>query len=282
MREFVEILLVLSVVVMIGAIVLVYCTRKPGRHEHAEWLTSVLIAHKGIHDGNIPENTIASFSKAVAFGKPIELDLSMTKDKQIIVFHDKKLTRLFGIDSNIKDMTTGELNTLKFPNSTETIPLFRDVLQLINGKVPLIIEIKNEGKVGEMEQKIFDELKSYTGKYAIQSFNPFSVKWFRVNAPEVIRGQLSGNFIVSDYEVKNAGITRLPWIQRFLLSNLLLDFESKPNYIAYEIQHTEVKTFRKLKKLGVPVLGWTVQNREEYQKFKDICDNLITDTYDLN
>jgi glycerophosphoryl diester phosphodiesterase len=147
--------------------------------------------------------------------------------------------------------------------------------------VPLIIEIKNEGEVGRMESSVYDLLKRYQGRYAIQSFNPYTVKWFRKNAPGVLRGQLSGSFIVSDDDVEYAGTSRLPWHKRFLLSHLLLNFISRPNFIAYEIEHSDRGTFKSLKKLGVPVLAWTVRDKAEYQMLKDICDNFIVDTFDI-
>ncbi|NLY43165.1 MAG: glycerophosphodiester phosphodiesterase [Clostridiaceae bacterium] len=231
---------------------------------------------------SIPENTISAFARAIEKGYIIELDVSMTKDKRLVVFHDKKLKRLFGIDSYLMDMNYEDLQKLEFPNSKGKIPLFRDVLDFVNGRVPLIIEIKNEGKVGEMESMVYEELKGYPGQYAVQSFNPFTLSWFRKNAPDVLRGQLSGSFIVSDYEAEYAGTTRLPWYKRFILSNLLLNFESRPHFIAYEINNTDVKTFKKLRKLKVPVLGWTVREIAEYEKVKDVCDNFITEIFELN
>ncbi len=245
------------------------------------WLTGKYIAHKGLHNDKIPENTIAAFNQAIAKGYPIELDVSITKDKQLVVFHDKKLKRMFGINTYLKDTTYKQLAGLKFDNSNERVPLFSTVLAEVDGQVPLLIEIKNEGKVGEIEALIYKELKNYKGRYAIQAFNPYSVKWFRTNAPGVLRGQLSGSFIISDYEAEYQGTTRLPWHKRFLLSNLLLNFESRPNFIAYEVKYADHNKLAELKKLGVPVLGWTIQDQGTYQKVKSDCDNFIVDTVEL-
>lgn len=254
---------------------------EPVRSNRTDWLTAKLIAHKGLHSDKIPENTMAAFNEAITRGYPIELDVSMTKDKQIVVFHDKKLKRLFGVDGYLIDKTYQQVVELKFPGSTERIPLFSEVLNLVDGKVPLLIEIKNEGEVGEMESLVYKELKNYNGQYAVQSFNPYSVKWFRNNAPGVLRGQLSGSFIISDYEAEYAGTTRLPCYKRVLLSNMLLNFQSRPNFIAYELEYADSNTFLKLKKLGVPVVGWTVKDRAMYRKMKNDCDNFIVDTFDL-
>ena len=204
----------------------------------------------------------------------------MTKDKKLVVYHDKKLKRLFGLEAYLSEMDYSELAELRFANSPEKIPLFEEVLALVNGQVPLLIEIKNEGAVGELESKLYDQLKSYSGQYAIQSFNPYSVAWFRKNAPEVLRGQLSGSFEVSDYDVEYAGTTRLPWYQKILLSNLLLNFESRPNFIAYEINNN-IDKLNILRKLDVPVLGWTVKSVEEYESVKSVFDNFIVEEFAL-
>ncbi|MHC1719390.1 MAG: glycerophosphodiester phosphodiesterase family protein [Clostridiaceae bacterium] len=256
----------------------------PVDSSRTSWLKNAVIAHKGIHydSQGIPENTVPAFEKAIENNCAIELDVSLTKDNKLIVFHDRKLKRLFGIEDLTQDKTYVELELLKFANSNEKIPLFSDVLTFVNGRVPLIIEIKNESEVGKIESMIYDELKDYRGAYAVQSFNPYSLKWFRQNAPEVLRGQLSGSFIISDYEHEYAGTTRLPWYKKFILSNLLMDFESKPNFIVYETENVGNNTLEDLKKLGVPVLGWTIDNKEEYQKVKKYFDNFVVETSYLN
>ncbi|NLZ43443.1 MAG: glycerophosphodiester phosphodiesterase [Clostridia bacterium] len=243
------------------------------------WLSGRLIAHRGLHDGNktIPENSIPAFSAAIERGFIIELDVAMTKDKKLVVYHDKKLRRGLGVDQYLHELTYEELSQYKIFGFGETIPLFHDVLVFVDGRVPLLVEIKNEGKVGEMESLIYEELKDYQGEYAIQAFNPFTLNWFRKNAPEVIRGQLSGSFVVSDYEVEYAGTTRVPWYQRFLLENLLLNFLSRPHFIAYEVDHATNARLRSLRKLGVPVLGWTIREKAEYEEAKGKFDNLIVD-----
>jgi len=260
------------------------CAKKAERvsADRTKWLTSTLIAHRGMHSEseNIPENTLSAFARAIENGYIIELDVAMTKDKKLVVYHDKKLKRLFGLEAYLSEMDYSELAELRFANSPEKIPLFEEVLALVNGQVPLLIEIKNEGAVGELESKLYDQLKSYSGQYAIQSFNPYSVAWFRKNAPEVLRGQLSGSFEVSDYDVEYAGTTRLPWYQKILLSNLLLNFESRPNFIAYEINNN-IDKLNSLRKLDVPVLGWTVKSVEEYESVKSVFDNFIVEEFAL-
>ena len=243
------------------------------------WLHSALIAHRGLHDNNqeIPENSMAAFKGAIEKGYIIELDVAMTKDGKLVVYHDKKLRRGLGVDQYLHELTYDELTKYKLFGSTETVPLFSQVLTMVAGRVPLLIEIKNEGKVGDLESLLYEKLQSYQGQYAIQSFNPFTLQWFRQNAPEILRGQLAGSFEVSDYDVEFAGTTRLPWYKRLVLENMLLNFISRPQFISYEINNTSTARLKTLKRMGVPLLGWTVKTKAEYLEAKEIFDNLIVD-----
>lgn len=245
------------------------------------WLTSKLITHRGLHSEGIPENSMSAFKASVEKGYPIELDVQLTRDEKLVVFHDKKLKRIFEQDIWLKDITYQDLSKFYFSNSKETVPLFTEVLSMVNGKVPILIEIKNEGSVGNLESILYSQLKSYKGDYAVQSFNPYSLKWFRENAPEVIRGQLSGNFLVTDYDVEYAGTTRLPWYKKFILSNFLLNFQSRPNFIAYEIKHTSENKLISLRKFNIPVIGWAVDDKEEYLRTRDYFDNFIVNTVNI-
>lgn len=275
--------IILLVLVIAGAGFLSYArTGVPVDAQRTAWLESELIAHRGIHvDPAHPENSLAAFAAAMDQGHPIELDVSETKDGQLVVFHDKYLKRIFGLDVWLKDLTQAELAQLNFSGTAATVPLFSEVLSFVNGRVPLLIEIKNEGEVGGLESKLYDQLKDYGGEVAIQSFNPFSVKWFKDNAPEILRGQLAGSFIVTDYEAEYQGTTRLPWYKSLLLSNLLLDFLSQPNFIAYETENVETGDLQGLKRLNVPVLGWTIDSQAEYDKVKPYFDNFICNTVEI-
>lgn len=246
------------------------------------WLESDMITHRGLHDNQaIPENSLTAFKKSVENGYIIELDVQLTADNQLVVFHDKKLKRIFGQEGYLKDTTYAELMRLKILDSAEVVPTFKQVLETVDGAVPILIEIKNEGQVGPTESLIYAELKDYQGHYAVQSFNPYSLQWYRDNAPEVLRGQLSGSFIITDYEADYAGTTRLPWYKRVLLSNLLLNFTSKPNFISYETENVDDDTLAGLRELDVPLLGWVIDDQAEYDRVKPYFDNFIVNTVDL-
>ena len=161
-----------------------------------DFLKNKPIAHRGMFNKNegIPENSMPSFEKAINEGYIIELDIHLLKDGKIVVFHDDDLERMTGVKKKIKDCTYNEIKEFKLNGTNYTIPLFLDVLNLVNGKVPILIELKYDRKNGELERELAKILTDYKGDYAVQSFNPCSVNWFKRNLPEVPRGQLSSNY----------------------------------------------------------------------------------------
>lgn len=230
-----------------------------------EWIKSTPIAHRGLHDEFSPENSLAAFNKAIEAGYAIELDVHLSSDGVLMVFHDYTLGRMTGCKGDIRKLHSAFTNSLTLLESEEHIPTFSEVLSLVEGKVPLLIEIKNEGKVGDLESTLFAALKEYRGDVAVQSFNPFSIAWFAKNAVEIPRGQLSGGF--ED--------TTLAWYKKFLLSNLLLNGVSKPHFIAYESQKIPnlATGLARLKK--IPLLAWTLRDEEEQQRVEKHVDNVI-------
>ncbi len=243
------------------------------KDSQTNWLIEMPIAHRGLHSNDplCPENSSAAFERAINAGYAIELDVHLLSDGKLAVFHDDNLARMTGIDKPIIACTSNEIRNMKLLHSEHGIPMMDDVLKLVHGKVPLLIEIKNKGKVGNLEQKLLDGLKDYQGKFAIQSFNPYSVKWFKINAPHILRGQLSGSF---DNE-------NLAFYKKFLLTNLLLNFESRPGFIAYEIKELPKGIVKRLSGRGLYVLGWTAKNEEEYKYALKYCDNVIFEGFKL-
>lgn len=149
------------------------------------------IAHRGLHSELVPENSLTAFRLAVEKCLSIELDVRLTKDCRIVVFHDNDLMRMCGIEGKVFDYTYEQLSAFKLKNSDEKIPLLSEVLKIVDGKVPLLIELKGGAPFGELESRVDHMMKKYKGEFAVQSFNPFSVMWFRFHSPKVTRGQLS-------------------------------------------------------------------------------------------
>lgn len=235
--------------------------------ENLNFLTDKLIAHRGFHNEENPENTIGAFKRAIEHNYAIELDVQMLSGGEIVVLHDNKLSRLCGIDKYVSNCTYNEIKDLKVLQSNYSIPLLKEVLEVVNGQTPLLIEIKNTLRVGEIESKVYEILKGYNGEFAIQSFNPFTLEWFKNNAPEVIRGQLSSYFKGED----------LSFIKKVLLKKLRLNKISSPHFISYNAENLPN---RYCNKCALPVLAWTVKNQEEYLKLIKFCDNVIFENFE--
>lgn len=234
------------------------------------WLVETPIAHRGFHDKNNPENSLAAFARAIEKGYAIELDVQLLADETVVVFHDDSLARMTGNDGYIKYLNKEDLKALSLKGTKETIPTLEEVLRFVDGRVPLLIEIKNKYKVGKLEQKVIDLLKNYKGKYAVQSFNPFSLGYFRQHAPQILRGQLAGY-------LKNE--KSLSWISKFLLKRMRFNKKvSQPDFIAYEAAALPNRFVRKYKNL--PLLAWAIKSKEEYLKIVKYCDNIIFEKFD--
>ena len=226
------------------------------------WLLSRPIAHRGLHNEEIPENSIASFSLAIEAGYPIETDVRIIDDGTVVVFHDDKLARMTGKDGYCSNLTKNDLDEIRLGKSDEKIPSFEAFLQFVNGRVPLLIEIKNDNKVGILENKVLQLLRSYNGEFAVQSFNPYSLEHFKQNEPGILRGQLSCVF-----DKKDVG-----FIRRWLLSRLKLNKVSCPDFISYGFWGLPNKY---VSKTELPVLAWTIRSQTDSDKVADYCDNII-------
>ena len=221
--------IVIALIIIIGLYLL--CLRpNTGRRQAMKAFWDMNIAHRGFFDNeDVPENSIPAFLAAVEHGYGIELDVRLTKDGQTVVFHDATLLRVCGVAKKVSECTYEELRSYALIGSNERIPLFSEVLKVVDGKVPLIVEIKaSEGYVRTTE-KVAEELDGYKGRYCIESFNPLVVRWFRKHRPQVIRGQLSTNYF-KDRMGKTV-------IDRFVMTNLLFNFWSRPDFIAYNHKH---------------------------------------------
>ncbi len=225
------------------------------------WLYTLPVAHRGLHGKDVPENSLTSFRLAMEAGYAVETDLHLTKDGVLVAFHDDTLTRMTGAEGNIKEKTYAELAGLTLANSQEKIPTFDEMLNLISGKVPLLIELKSNGEKG-LEKAVCNRLKTYNGAYALQSFDPFILRRVKKCAPEMLRGQLS-----SFFEDQKFGF----W-KRLLLKRMFFNFLTKPNFISYNAQNLPYPPAQKKEK---PLLCWTVRTEDVAQKMKTLGGNLI-------
>ena len=236
-------------------------------------LLGVHYAHRGLFDNesNAPENSLNAMRKAVEAGYGIEFDVQLSKDDVPVVFHDATLKRMCGVDGNVWDYTVEELQKMKLAGSNETIPTLKQVLEVVDGKVPLIVEYKMDRvdtKVCELGNAI---LEKYNGVYCIESFHPFAVKWYREHRPDVVRGQLSQDFSKTDYK----------GIQYWAMTYLLLNFLARPDFIAYNHKDKEIFSRRLCAQLGALSVAWTIKNKKQYEEAKQDFDLVIFDSFIL-
>ena len=236
---------------------------------YESWIVKSPIAHRGLFGENIPENSLSAFKQAIKNKLPIEFDVSFLADGTPVIFHDEKLARMTGQDGFISNCTYSDVSTFRLQGTKEKIPTLAETLELVDGKVPLLIEIKNYGKVGPFEKAVWKELARYRGEYAIISFNPYSLEWFKENAPKVKRGQLA-SFFRDD---------KITGVKRYALKRMLLNKKiSEPNFVVYNSQDMPNKYLKKY--YGVmPVLAFTIKNEGEERRLKGFCDNIIFDSY---
>lgn len=181
-------------------------------------------AHRGLHtaDKTVPENSLAAFEAACHAGYGIELDLQLSKDGEVVVFHDDDLKRVCGVEGRVDGFLAAELQQMKLEKTGESIPLFTQVLALVDGRVPLIVELKMGPRNNLLCQKAQEILSDYQGAYCIESFDPRIVRWFKKNAPQVFRGQLAA----APSQLNNG-------LSGFLVGTLLCNFLGRPQFIAY-------------------------------------------------
>ncbi len=267
------------IILVIGIIVLYLFTIFPRLSRKRDMLRyhHTMFAHRGYHcaQKGIPENSIKSFRAALARGYGIEIDLHLTKDGQLVVFHDDTLERMCGRPDTIEDLTYEELKSCHLLDTTETIPLFTDVLTLVRGRVPLLIELKIPGSSTQICEETFRALKEYQGPYLIQSFNTMGIRWFRLHAPHILRGQLSSNLTGED-------LTEA-WIFRFMVKHLMTNFLGRPDFISYNLNDLPIANVWILQYIfRVPVAVWTLRTPDmlatgkkhfDMQIFEKPCEN---------
>lgn len=233
---------------------------------------NVLIAHRGLHGEGVPENSLLAFGRAVTAGYGIELDVQITADGRVVVFHDKTLERVCGDKRKMNALTYAELQKLRLMGTDERIPLLSEVLEMIGGKVPIIIEIKPRGSSRGLMPSLDKVLKGYNGIYCVQSFNIAPLIWYRKNRPEILRGQLS-----TKYHRDKLGV---PFPASFILTNLMMNFATDPDFISYNFRHENQFSFRLCRKLyRSRNAAWTIRSQSELDSLSDDFSIIIFDSF---
>ncbi len=230
------------------------------------WLTSAPFAHRGLHGPGAPETTLAAFERAIAAGYAIELDVQMLGDGELVVFHDNDLARAAGSARALIDEDRHSIRQYHLFETSERIPTLADVLALAAGRVPLLVEIKNRPLRPGIESAVYAQLTRYAGPFAVQSFQPLTVAWFRRHAPAMIRGQLAG-------ALRYPGISR---VERLASRYLCTIAWSWPDFVNYELAALPNAWAQWItRSAAMPLLCWTVRSEEELQKATSLGLNYV-------
>ena len=234
-------------------------------------LAGVDYAHRGLWNLRRPENSLSAFRVAVEAGFGIELDVHLTADGQLVVYHDFTLQRMCGQSGRIEQLDLATLRTCRLNGTGEPIPTLDEVLVLVKGQVPLILELKVAGNAAALSRAVYQRMQRYHGSWCMESFSPLAPLWFRVHAPEVIRGQLVYNH--------SGQPDRKPW-RRLLdafVASMVGNVLSRPDFIACEGDARCLNSLpmRLLSPLRPNLMCWTIRSPEEMDRLRPLCDTQI-------
>jgi glycerophosphoryl diester phosphodiesterase len=238
-------------------------------HDH-RWLRERPIAHRGLHSDakGSPENSLLAFSEACRRGFPIELDVRLTRDGRIAVAHDSNVKQPTGVKKRISDMTVKQLREVRIGGTKERVPLLEDVLALVNGQVPILIEIKNRGISKNLEVRVIDMIESYSGQIALESFNPLSISYLRHREVAYPLGQVVGSL-------------KLPkFMRRVILKSLATKVLAKPDFLALKLDELSRAAVERWKQQGITVIAWPVKSEADEEYALKLADNFIFSGYE--
>ena len=232
----------------------------PGGHKNVK-IAKKGYAHRGLWNAERPENSMSAFRAAKELGFGIETDVQLTKDKIPVLFHDDTLTRVCGAEKKVSELTYDELQAYSLSGTDEKIPTLTEFLELIDGRVPLLIELKGVTLDTELCDVIAPMLDSYTGEFVVESFNPFLLKRMKELRPSIARGQLVTSLNKRKMKEQSA-------IKNYALAAMLTNFLSRPNFIAYDMNYPKtLAIFVTTKLFGAPKCVWTVDKNDDYVKY---------------
>ncbi len=245
--------------IVIAVLIILYIYALSGRVGFADFsdFKKVRFAHRGLHGNGVPENSLWAFKRALDRGYGIEFDVHLMADGELAVIHDHSLKRTTGEDINIEDLNLEELGNYRLEGTAEKIPTLKEVLELYEGKYPLIIELKPTAEnVDKLCLNTAYLLKSYKGKYCVESFDPRCVRWFKKHSPQIIRGQLSQNYFKS----KNKKISLF---YQIIMTLLLTNFITKPDFVAYRFSDRNALSFKICTNFHkLQGVSWTIRGEE--------------------
>lgn len=266
-------LIALGGFVLLAALMGLYMIWPGGRRKEMKRFTEVKYAHRGMHTEGVAENSLTAFRRAKENGFGIELDVRLSKDGELVVFHDDTLTRVAGVEGRVLDYTAEELSKMSLSGTSDGIPTFRQVLELIDGAVPMLIEIKMGTDESGVAEKFLEVIEGYKGEYIVESFNPLALRTVRKRRPDILRGILS-DLYMKDPKYEGKLIYRLS-------QDLMLNFIMRPNFIAYSKRGYYKPTLKILGRIfRTPLITWTVKSKEEEREaYEHGFDTVIFEDY---
>lgn len=247
-------MMILILILIVLLAIYLYMIAPEKKRPDAGFLDGGLYAHRGLHDGNkkVIENSMEAFRLAVENGYGMELDVQLTRDGKLVVHHDGSLKRVTGVDKQVHDVDYAELPLL--PDGSK-IPLFTEVLSMVDGRAPIIVEVKHNGGSSKNAAAAWEILKTYKGPYCVESFNPAAMQYFRKHAPHVVRGQLAsgGKWKKED----------LNFVSYIALRSLMVNVVSRPHFVAYSVPTDRTVSMWLMKHVFKPLLAcWTVRDQK--------------------
>ena len=259
-------ILLISGLSVLGGAALLFCIyllliRTKKAHDKIAAYRGVNLAHRGLHGEGAAENSMTAFRRAKEAGFGVELDVRLSKDGELVVFHDDTLARVAGVEGRVDELTLAELRECRLSGTDDTIPTLREVFDLIDGSIPILIEIKEKTGSSAVTRKLLAELKSYDGPYIVESFDPMAISAFRKGRREVPLGILSRRFCDMK-EHKGSPLY-------FALQNMLFNFLSVPDFVAYRHSDANTLSLKLARSLfGTVTVAWTTRSAEEGEAAK--------------
>lgn len=262
-------------IVLLSLLILLLCcwlfAIAPGRGADFAPFARYDYAHRGLHhkESGVPENSLKAFARAVESGFGMEFDLQLTRDKRVVVHHDPSILRSCGVDRKIADMSLEELQEYRLFGSDQCVPLFSDLLKVVRGSTPLIIELKGYQSAEELCPLVMAELEGYEGLYCVESFDPRIVRWFKEHYPNIVRGQLMER-------LEKGGAQQLTAAQAFFGRHLCTNWLTRPHFEAYDFHNREKPSLPAARRLfGMQEVSWTIRSPEDFQKAKAMGNLVI-------
>ena len=267
------VLAVLGGLLLVALLTALYMIWPGGRRKEMKRFTGIKYAHRGMHGEGVAENSLTAFRLAKENGFGIELDVRLSKDGELVVYHDETLTRVAGIEGKVIDYTAEELSKMSLSGTSDGVPTFRQVLDLIDGAVPILVEIKMGNGESGVAEKLVEVIDGYRGPYIVESFNPVALRIIKRLRPEMLRGILADLYML-DPKYGGKLIYRLS-------QDLMLNFIMRPHFIAYNKRGYKKLTLKILGRIfRTPRITWTVKSPdEEREAYERGFDTVIFEGY---